>query len=366
MRGTIPAAPRIAGVFVALALLACTLGGAIAPPPETTDNSGAPAAPPVPPPEVPPAVVPVAATATVAVTHVMLPSAPPESGKLVYDVECKDTAPERRAPYGDSYDINRLSRPFQQDMTYVPDLDISTYTVSSDSTWWFVSIDLIGGNPNNELGINYGVELDLDHDGFGDYLILAHPPYNSSWETAPVQIFRDNNHNTGGLSGEKSDAPLTADGYETLIFNGGVGDADPDLAWVRVFSGSQGTVQFAFKKSWSGVVFMLGTLADAGLKDPKQLDYVDRFTLPDAGSPVRDNKYYPLRALYLVDNACREAFGFSATGYEPQLCPRAEPEATRKPRVPTVVGPCQPPPGGCGTHSMWLGEPQCTCVEVPA
>ena len=52
---------------------------------------------------------------------------------------CEDTAAERRAPYGDSYDINRLSRPFQQDMTYVPDLDIVTYTVSSDSTWWFVS-----------------------------------------------------------------------------------------------------------------------------------------------------------------------------------------------------------------------------------
>jgi hypothetical protein len=216
------------------------------------------------------------------------------------------------------------------------------------------------------LGINYGVELDLDHDGFGDYLILAHPPYTVDWDTAPVQIFRDTNHNTGGLSGEKSDAPMTADGYETLFFNGGAGDADADLAWVRAYSGSQGTVQFAFKKAWSGVVFMLGTLADAGLKDPKQLDYVDRFTLPDAGSPVRDNKYYPLRALYLFDNACREAFGFNPTGYEPQLCPRIELEATRKPKVPTVVGPCQPPPNGCGSHSVWLGEPLCTCVEVPA
>jgi hypothetical protein len=366
MRGMNLAASRIAGVSAALAMLACSLGGAISAPQETTEDLGASVAPTLAP-EVPAAAAAAPeATATSAVTHVMLPSAPAGGGKLVYDVVCEDTAAEKRAPYGDSYDINRLSRPFQQDMTYIPDLDIATYTVSSDNTWWFVSIELVGGNPNNELGINYGVELDLDHDGFGDFLILAHPPYGTSWDTAPVQIFRDNNHNTGGLSGEKSDAPLTADGYETLIFNGGVGDADPDLAWVRVNAGSQATVQFAFKKSWSGVVFMLGTLADAGLKDPKQLDYVDRFTLADAGSPVRDNKYYPLRALYLVDNACREAFGFSATGYEPQLCPRAEPEATRKPKVPTVVGPCQPPPGGCGTHSDWLGEPQCICVQVPA
>ena len=54
-----------------------------------------------------------------------------------------------------------------------------------------------------------------------------------------MQIFQDTNHNTGGLSGEKSDAPLTADGYETLIFNGGAGDADPDLAWVRINAGAQ-------------------------------------------------------------------------------------------------------------------------------
>jgi hypothetical protein len=210
------------------------------------------------------------------------------------------------------------------------------------------------------------VELDLDRDGFGDYLILAHPPYDADWDTAPVQIFQDTNHNTGGLSAEKSDAPLEADGYDKLIFNGSAGDADPDLAWVRVNAGSQATVQFAFKKSWSGVVFMLGTLADAGLKDPKQLDYVDRFTLPEAGSPVRDNSNYPLKALYLVDNACREAFGFNATGYEPQLCPRAEPQATRKPKVPPpppVVGPCQPE--SCGSGRMWVGEPYCDCVEVP-
>ena len=99
------------------------------------------------------------------------------------------------------------------------------------------------------------------------------------------------------------------------------------------------------------------------LKDPGKLDYVDRFTLGEAGSPIRDNPNYPLKALYLVDNACREAFGFIATGYEPQLCPRAEPEATRKPKTPPP-GECQPPSGGCGMHYEWHGEPDCVCVEL--
>jgi hypothetical protein len=343
----------LAGASVALAIMACTLSSVAKPAQEASPDTPAP---------LPQA--PAADTPTAAVTHLLLPSGPPASGTLVYDVVCQDTAAERRAPYGDSYDINRLSRPFQQDMTYIPDLDIVTYTVASDNVWWYVSVELVGANPNNDLGINYGVELDLDHDGFGDYLILAHPPYTATWDTAPVQIFRDTNHNTGGLTGERSDAPLTGDGYETLIFNGGAADTDPDMAWVRINAGARANVQFAFKKSWSGVVFMLGTFADAGMKDPGKLDYVDRFTPGEAGSPIRDNPNYPLKSLYLVDNVCREAFGFIATGYEPQLCPRTEPEATRKPKPPPPPGECQPPSGGCGMHHEWHGEPECVCVEV--
>jgi hypothetical protein len=272
------------------------------------------------------------ATNTATVAHVSIPSNQIGTGKLTYDVVSEDTAPEKRAPYGDSYDINRLERPFLQDMTYLPDLDIYTFTVSSDDTWWYVSIALVGSNPNNEIGINYGVELDLDHDGFGEYLILARPPYTDQWQTSQVQIYEDLNHDTGGRSAEKSDAPLTTDGYEKVIFSGGAGDPDPDLAWARSVASADTLVQFAFKKSWSGTVFMLGPIADAGLKDAAKLDYVDRYTAADAGSPVRDNKNYPLKALYAVDNVCRAPFGFKATGYEPQLCPTTEPPATKRPR----------------------------------
>ncbi|HEY2980586.1 MAG TPA: hypothetical protein VGJ22_05360 [Anaerolineales bacterium] len=264
-------------------------------------------------------------TATNEIEHLMRPAASQRGGKLVYDVESILTAPERRAPYGDSYDINRLERPFLQDMTYVPDLDIATYTVTKDDDFWYVSLELIGTDPNNGLGIHYGVELDLNADGFGDYLIWGNPPYTPAWDTAPVQIFQDTNHDTGGLSAERSDAPLPADGYDTLIFNGGDADADPDLAWVRINAGRQSTVQFAFKRSWSGSIFMIGVLADAGLQDAQSFDYVDRFEESEAGSPVKDKSSYPLKALYAVDNACREAFGFQSTGLEPQLCPFYDP-----------------------------------------
>lgn len=324
-------------MILLIAMLACNLpGGAVTPPPTQGPVQVAiiePTATPQP-------------TLTPGAVHTMSP-ADPGTGKIVYDVESAGTAREQRAPYGDTYEWNRLERPFQQDMTYVSDLDISQFIVAKDSDWWYVSLKLIGVDPNNVQGIHYGVELDLDRDGFGDYLIWAHPPYTEQWDTLPVQVFQDQNHNTAGLSAIKSDAPFDADGYETLIFDGSVGGSDPDLAWVRVNAGEGGMVQFAFKRAWSGSVFMLGVIADAGWKDPRKLDYVDRLPIAEAGSPVKENMYYPLKGLFLVDNTCREAFGFEPTRYEPQSCPVAA-TPTKEPREarpgPTPVTPiCQPP-----------------------
>jgi len=262
-------------------------------------------------------------TPTRTVTHSLVPSTSVKMGKFIYDVKSVDTAAELRAPYGDSYQINLLERPFMQDMSYVPDLDIVSYNLSQDEKFYYVSIELVGTNPNNALGIHYAVEMDLDADGFGDIIILARPPYNVEWSTDDVQVFQDTNHDTGGLSGERSDAPLPGDGYDTILFDGGRGGKDdPDLAWVRVNAGQKATVQFAFKLSLAGAKFMLGVLADAGLKDITSLDYVDRFTEAQAGSPQKEDEFYPLKALFGVDNVCREAYGFVGTWEEPQRCPK--------------------------------------------
>ncbi|MBI5952698.1 MAG: hypothetical protein HY865_13660 [Chloroflexi bacterium] len=261
-------------------------------------------------------------TPTIEVLHSLVPSTIIKPGTLILDVVSVDTAIEKRAPYGDSYSINRLERPFTQDMTYVPDLDIVSFNLTHDEKFFYVSIELVGTNPNNEMGINYGVELDFNADGFGDKIIIARPPYSVDWSTDNVQILEDTNRDTGGLSAEKAEAPLPGDGYDEVIFDGGRGpnDTDPDLAWVRVNAGNKATVQFAFKKSFAGVAFMYGVIVDGGLKSVADLDYVDRFTKEEAGSPVRDQENYPLKALYAVDNVCREVFGFTGTKQEPQRC----------------------------------------------
>ncbi len=299
------------------------------------------------------------ATPTQEIVHTDFPPSSVPFGFLVYDVSSKETANEKRAPYGDSYKINRLERPFLEDMTYIPDLDIKTYNFLQSGKWTFVSMELIGSNPNNEIGIQYGIELDRDRDGFGDYLILAKPPFNKEWSTEGVQIWQDENHDTSGVSSVKSDAPVAGDGYEKLLFDGGIGD-DPDLAWVRINAGTRSTVQFAFKRTFPSNSYMLGVFADAGIKDPLKLDYIDRFSESEAGSPIRGNDFYPLKLLWGMDNTCRDAMNFEMSGLEPQGCPRTEP--TPKPKAPGPTQPlgCQPPQGGCPYG--WAGEPFCVCI----
>lgn len=261
-------------------------------------------------------------TPTVYVPHLYVPSTSVKYGGLILDAVSVDTASEHRAPYGDSFQINRFERPFTQDMTYIPDVDIVSFNLIWDEKFYYASIELVGKDPNNPIGINYAVEIDLDGDGFGDYVIMAYPPYSSEWSTSNVIIAQDSNHDTGGLSAEKSDAPLPGDGYDEIIFDGSIGlGNDPDLAWVRINAGQYATVQFAFKRELAENRFMLGVIADAGLKDIEQLDYVDRFTKEQAGSPVGGDPFYPLKALFAIDNVCRSAYGFPGTGEEPQRCP---------------------------------------------
>jgi len=306
-----------------------------------------------------PAPVPSSTPVPVEIIHLMTPTDSPKVGTLIFDVRSDGTAPEKRAPYGDAYNINRFERPFLQDMTYVSDMDILSYNVSSDADWYYFSIELIGSDPNNSLGIHYGVELDLNWDGYGDYVIWGSPPYSTTWTTDTVQVFKDDNKDTAGLSPARSDAPLEANGYETLIFDRGAGD-DPDLAWMRVGSGERSTVQFAVKKALIGAKFMFGVVADGGLKDVTSYDYNDRFLESEAGSPEINEPYYPLKALFGVDNSCQSAIGFDPSGFEPKLCPVEPTPTPKKPGGGPGPTPGCPAPSYC---SDW-DSTNCICLDL--
>lgn len=318
-----------------------------------------------------PTSTPTSAPTEAKVTHFFVPAPEAPVGRIVYDPDSSGTGiKDKRAPYGDSFDLNFLERPFLQDMTYVADLDIVQFGLGQDADFYYVSIKMIGNNPDDPMGILFGVEIDSDKDGFGNSIMVARSPFSSEWTTLNVQAYADQNHNTSGASAQRADAHFVADGYETLIFDGETNfGGDPDLGWARLSPTEEATIQIAFKRNLAGDEFMLGVLADAGLKDVKQLDYVDRFTAKEAGSPIKGVREYPLQALFAVDNTCRMPVGFQPTGTEPMVC------SSTVPPTPKSTGNNQPgsPGEGCAiqptdcdaTAPYFWPFPHCACSTNP-
>lgn len=259
-------------------------------------------------------------TPTPTVAHSMFPSGPAAVNSYVIDRSTKGLAAERRAN-ADNFAINLLERPYTAEvMDYVGYLDLTRGEVSSNPPWMYVTIYLEEAPPDGGPAI-YGVELDLDIDGRGDWLIFGLAPPGTDWTTDGVHVYRDANNNVGGSNPMNSEASNPSwDGYEDHVFDQGYGD-DADAAWIRRVPNHPERVQIAFKFSLiSDSEFMWGVWADEGVQEPAFFDYNDHFTAAEAGSPVIESSLYPLKALFAVDNSCRWGFGFEPTGSERGVC----------------------------------------------
>ncbi len=269
----------------------------------------------------PPAEATEEALPTPTVAHQIQPSNPGSVKSFMTDRSSAALASERRAN-ADTFDINLLERPFTtQVMDYQEYLDITRAELSMGPPWVYVTI-FLEGPPPAESEAAYGVEVDLDIDGHGDWLILADAPPDSEWTTDGVLACRDANSDVGGPTAMISDGPhASRDGYEDCVFDSGYG-IGPDEAWIRRDPGHADRIQIAFLYSLIGNdgEFMWGTWSDEIIKDPAWFDYHDHFTVIDAGSPASESSQYPLKAMASMDNTCRWAYGFIPTGSEPGVC----------------------------------------------
>lgn len=252
-----------------------------------------------------------------AAVQLKLPNEVPASPEsFLLDNNSSVFASELRANGGDEYDLNIFERPFNggEMNIYYPDIDILNAGLSQDKEWVYVTITLAGPRGDGLTG-NYGIELDLDVDGRGDYLITTLAP-GKEWSTNGVRIWNDKNNDVGNGIPYVSDPPQLGDGYEVLVFDQGNGDA-PDLAWSRISPNNPNSIQIAFQRSviTSDPVFSWTAWASRDAFKPAWFDYNDHFTFQEAGSPLRELlKYYPLKALAGVDNTCHAPFGFNAFG----------------------------------------------------
>lgn len=265
-----------------------------------------------------------AVTPTVRIVHLATPGEPGESlESQILDVDSSAYANSKRAAGGDNFDNGEFERPFNAGSMdrYSADLDIVQAGLRRSGDWITVTIHLSGTPKGTLLSGSYGVEIDIDADGRGDFLVVARKP-GLIWSVNDVSIWRDANHDVGGRIAIKADGTNTGDGFELQLFDSGKG-YDTDAAWARVNPNDFRSVQISFKKAVidNDKAFLWNAWAAEKIQ-PSLFDYNDHFTLAEAGSPIpAQDKAYPLNQLANVDNTCRWAVGFTPTGAEPGLCP---------------------------------------------
>lgn len=224
----------------------------------------------------------------------------------------------------DDFESNLFERPFTQgDMAYRPDLDIVHAILAQNETFYFASISLAGTDGSDNLPGTYGVELDLDLDGSGDLLVLAQSLIQGDWSKKGVSVYKDENNDVGGSTILRPNSDYSGDSYEALVFSS-MQNGDETLAAAGWNADGQPVVSIAFAKSLVETDrFTWGIWAGDRLLSPENFDLQDIYTADEAGSPNPDVAGYPLGAINLVDNTCRNTSGFAPENTILGLCESA-------------------------------------------
>ena len=285
----------------------------------------------------------------VAIQHHMIPGdLPTERSNHAGDYDSSTSAGRKSSAGGDRFTFGRFERPFSANTmdTYYPNLDIVDTFVFQDETWIYGTIAIKEVNANNSSESKYALELDLDRDGKGDWLVIALTPSSTEWAVDGVRVFEDTNNDVGSLHAMYTDENATSDGFETLVFDQVTGD-DPDAAWARISPSDPNTIELAVKRSVldNPERYLINMWAGTSLLDPTLFDINDHFTHEQAGAADPGFElYYPIKEVSELDNSCRMAVGFQPTGQEPGLCETLIPKDHPDPSKPNEPPPPQQPP----------------------
>lgn len=306
-------------------------------------------------------------TPTQEISHEIIPVSIPENrSSHAGDYDSSKTADRKHPPGGDRFTFTIFERPFNANSMdiYYPYLDIVDTFVFQDDLWIFGTLTVQGTDETGALPGNYALELDMDLDGKGDWLVVASNPASTTWTVEGVNVYQDANQDVGGSIARVTDDDGTSpgDGFEVLVIESGRG-SDPDLAWTRISPHDSQTLEIAVKRDLfeGDDTYMINMWAGRDLMDPALFDHSDHFTHEQAGAadpgfPI----YYPIKEVYEIDNSCRMVVGFEATGLEAGICPELIP-----PGAPGARG-CTPSnqfaAGFCVlTGGSWNAN-NCTCT----
>ncbi len=252
--------------------------------------------------------------------------------QTVHDQTNEKTAGEKFAFGGDVFNLGWYERPFDQNMGYLPYMDLAKILMTrEDSNWVYVKIytaaPVADGKDSKPL---YGLEMDTDLDSRGEFILLTGIPAGTEWATEGVMVMSNSDNNLGGSKPVLPDTNLAeGKGYDTEVFNAGKGD-DPNLAWARVSPDDPKCIDIAFKSSFIGGAkgkFLWFPWALVGIQDLTKFEFNDHFTKADAGSPLKEDKdTYPIKGVWGVDNTARIPSGFEPGGLMPGLAQSFQPK----------------------------------------
>ena len=311
----------LALMLLAAAALACNASNLVASEPTPSPQVDTT---PVPSATSPPATIAIVTpevTPSAPVVHTLIPGEPPPAARFMTDRSSVALAAEHRS-IADDFNNGVFERPFtSQTMDYKGYLDLNRGEIAASGLWVYVTLSLEGQPPAAEPA-SYGVEIDLDMDGRGDWLIVGAAPATTTWTTDGVRAYQDTNNDVGAQVPVRSDPPAgIGNGYESLVFDQGIGP-DPDAAWIRLSPSDPNQVQIALKAGLIGgdneFLWWGWTFADP---QPAWHDYQDHFTVAQAGSPLSESAQYPIKDLALIDSTCRWGFDFNPVENEPGVCP---------------------------------------------
>jgi hypothetical protein len=249
---------------------------------------------------------------------VLQPGDPPaEAERTLEDSDASIKAEEKRVVSGDNYLNNLYERPFTSiDMEYQPDLNILTASIASDESFFYFTLTLDGADPvSGKLTGAYSIEFDRTQTGRGDLLVWVTDP-TREWSMNGIKVYIDNSAVVGGLKPVAAEEGYQGKGYtETIALSG------DEAAWARIDPDDPNAVQIAISRALIvSEEFIWGAWADGGIQDPSLFDYDDHFDQSEAGSAVKDDADYPIKALYSLDNTCRFSYGFETAGEVPGVC----------------------------------------------
>lgn len=294
------------------------------------------------------------------ILHQVIPVSLPESrsGKAG-DQDSSVTADQKKSNGGDRFSFEQFERPFNANTmdVYYPNLDIIDTYIFQDATWIYGTIKVVDRSAVTAEPYRLAMQLDIDVDGKGDWLILVLNPSSTSWTTDGVQAYFDANNDVGNQTPMQADKIVPGgDGFEQLQFDQGKGE-DPDSAWVRVSPTDANTVEIAVKRSFLGnpVAFMTHMWTGHGTLDPALFDYSDHYSHEQAGAADPSFPFfYPIKTVYELDSSCRIAVGFYPKGSEPGLC-----------TIPVVPAPPEAGEASCVAYGGSCSSSSQCCNNTP-